>query len=100
MREYIYILKLVPRLYDQKNWTEEDNKIVSEHFIRLKRFCDEGKVVTAGKTDREDIFGFGIVIFKEENEEKAAEFMKDDPAVKYGIMNAEVFPYRTALLHR
>ncbi len=97
MREYIYILKLIPRLHVEQNWTEEENDIVRAHFIRLKKLCDEGKVILAGKTDREDEKGFGIVIFKEENDEKADAFMKEDPTVKLGLMTAEVFPYRIAL---
>ncbi|GGD12859.1 YciI family protein [Pontibacillus salipaludis] len=97
MREYIYILKLIPRLHEEENWTEMDESLVRDHFVRLKEYCDEGKVITAGKTDREDEKGFGIVVFKEENDEKAEEFMKEDPAVKHGIMTAEVFSYRTAL---
>lgn len=97
MREYIYVLKLIPRLHEEKNWTEADEALISEHFVRLKEYCHEGKVITAGKTDREDDKGFGIVVFKEESDDKAGEFMKEDPAVKHGIMTAEVFSYRTAL---
>jgi len=96
LREYIYVLKLIPRLHDEKNWTESEHEIISQHFLRLKKFCEEGIVFTAGKT--EDDKGFGIVIFSAENEEKAIQFMKEDPAVKQGIMNAEVFLYRTALV--
>ena len=97
MREYIYVLKIIPRLHDEKNWSEEDRDIVGQHFFRLKKYCEEGKVILAGKTDRVDEKGFGIVIFKEENDEKAEGFKNDDPAVKFGIMTAEVFPYRIAL---
>lgn len=100
MREYIYVLKLIPRLYDEENWTEEDRDIVRKHFVRLKDFCDEGKVILAGKTDREYEKDFGIVIFLEENDKTAEIFMNEDPAVKYGIMTAEVFPYRIALLKK
>lgn len=96
MREYIYVLKLIPRLHDEKNWTESEHEIISQHFLRLKKYCEEGIVFTAGKT--EDDKGFGIVIFSAENEEEATIFMKEDPAVSHGIMNAEVFPYRTALV--
>ncbi|KUP09417.1 hypothetical protein Q75_00390 [Bacillus coahuilensis p1.1.43] len=97
MREYIYILKLIPRLQDAGNWSEEDQDLVKQHFVRLKEYRDEGKVILAGKTDREDEKGFGIVIFKEASDEEAEVFMKEDPAVKHGIMTAEVFPYRVAL---
>ncbi|MGB4587797.1 MAG: YciI family protein [Clostridiaceae bacterium] len=95
MREYIYFLKLIPRLHDEKNWTKNDDEIINQHFLRLKKSCEDGIVFTAGKT--EDDKGFGIVIFSAENEVKATLFMMEDPAVKFGIMTAEVFPYRTAL---
>lgn len=98
MREYIYVLKLIPRLHEEKNWTKSDEDIISQHFLRLKKFCEEGIVFTAGKTV--DDKGFGIVIFSAENEEEATQFMRDDPAVKLGIMSAELFPYRTALARK
>ena len=98
LREYIYVLKLIPRLHEEKNWTKLEEDIVTLHFQRLKKFCEEGKVFTAGRTDHTDRGGFGIVIFLAENEEKALDFMNEDPAVKEGIMQAELFPYRTALV--
>ncbi|MCA1011541.1 YciI family protein [Halobacillus halophilus] len=97
MREYIYVLKLIPRLYEEKNWTEHDEGLVRQHFARLKGCCEDGKVITAGKTERDDDKGFGIVIFEEENDEKAEMFMNEDPVIKHGIMSGEVFSYRTAL---
>lgn len=57
-------------------------------------------MVTAGKTDAVDEKGFGIVVFLAENDEEAEVFMKEDPAVIMGMMTAEVFPYRTALLKK
>ena len=98
MREYIYVLKLIPKFHDEKNWTENDHEIISRHFLRLKKYCEEGIVLTAGKTDRVDENGFGIVIFQAENDEKAAEFMREDPAVIHNMMTAQVLPYRTALM--
>lgn len=96
LREYIYVLKLIPRLHDEKNWTEIEHEIISQHFLRLKKYCEAGIVFTAGKTV--DDKGFGIVIFSAVSEEEATLFMKEDPAVKHGLMNAELFPYRTALV--
>lgn len=100
LREYIYVLKLIERLHDEKNWTELEEDIVSRHFVRLKKCCEEGKVFTAGRTDHTDRGGFGIVIFHAENEEEALVFMNEDPAVKGGIMKAELFPYRTAMVKK
>jgi len=31
-KQYIYVLKLIPRLLDEKNWTERENQIIQCHF--------------------------------------------------------------------
>ena len=100
MREYMYVLKLKQAYHDEKSWTKVHHKIIEDHFMRLKKQCEEGLVVTAGKTDAVDEKGFGIVVFQVDNEEEAQEFMREDPAVLKGMMTAEVFPYRTALLKK
>jgi hypothetical protein len=33
---FIYVLKLVPRLYDDMKWTKEDNAALDRHFSRLQ----------------------------------------------------------------
>ena len=33
-KQFIYVLKLIPRLLDAKNWTEQDGLIVERHFRR------------------------------------------------------------------
>lgn len=97
MKEYIYILKLIKRLWDEHAWTEDDEHLVSEHFMRLKRDSESGKVLLAGKTDNEDKFSLGLVIFKAENYNDAMDYAESDPAVKGGIMTVECMPYRLAI---
>jgi uncharacterized protein len=96
--EYIYVLKLIPRLHKEENWTTEDEKVVSDHFERLKDYRDRGVVILAGRTLNEEENAFGIVVFEAETDSEAEGFMRKDPAVKDGIMTAELFPYRVALL--
>ena len=36
-KQFIYVLHLVPRLYDNKNWTEEDNAVLERHFARFQQ---------------------------------------------------------------
>ncbi|BCB02813.1 YciI family protein [Bacillus sp. KH172YL63] len=96
--EFIYMLKLIPRLFKEENWTAKDEEIVQRHFSRLKEWTDQGVVTLAGRTLNEEENAFGIVIFEAEGEESARTFMNEDPAVKEGIMTAELFPYRIALL--
>ncbi|MFS0862936.1 YciI family protein [Fredinandcohnia sp. 179-A 10B2 NHS] len=98
--QYIYTLKLIPRLLDERNWTEKENEIVQAHFNQLKRLMEEDKVVLAGRTLNDDESTFGIVILQTNSEAEAREIMEYDPAVKKGIMNAELYPYRVALFNK
>jgi uncharacterized protein YciI len=57
-------------------------------------------VILAGRTLNADESSFGIVIFRAASGEEAQAVMKADPAVQQGVMQAELFPYRVALMGR
>jgi uncharacterized protein len=95
--QFLYKLNLIPSLLDQTNWTDEDNRLVSEHFKQLQELLKEDKLILAGRTTNMDPTTFGIVILQVENEEKARSIMENDPTVKGGIMTAELYPYHVAL---
>jgi uncharacterized protein len=95
--QFIYTLKLIPSLLEEANWTEEDNRLVSEHFERLQDLLKEDKLILAGRTTNMDPTTFGIVILQVEAEEIARSIMENDPTVKGGIMIAELYPYHVAL---
>ena len=97
---YIYILKLIPRLMIESNWSKEDEEIVDRHFKALQELLKEGRLIWAGKTSGLDERTFGIVMVEADSEEKAREIMEADPSVKEGIMNAELFPFDLALLKK
>jgi uncharacterized protein YciI len=96
-QQFIYILKLIPALLDEKNWMAKEEAIVARHFAKLKGLLEEGKLILAGKTVGLDERTFGVVIFEADSEEEARFLMETDPAVEEGIMTAELFPYRVAL---
>lgn len=96
--QFLYQLKLIPSLLDESNWTEKENKIVQHHFEELQDLQKKGKLILAGRTLTMDEHGFGIVILEVESEEEAQTLMENDPAVKEGIMEATLFPYRVALM--
>lgn len=98
-KQYIYTLKLIPSLLDEKNWTDKENEIVSDHFQALQQLQKEDKLILAGRTLNMDQTTFGIVIIVAKSEEEAKVMMKSDPAVKEGIMTAELFPYQVALFN-
>ena len=99
-KQFIYVLKLIPALLDEKNWTEKEEAIVGRHFEKLQGLLEEGKLILAGKTDGLDEKTFGIVILEVDSEEEARSIMENDPTVAEGIMKAELFPYRVALMKR
>ena len=78
--------------------TAEEEKIVGEHFAYLQGLTERGVVILAGRTLNTDESSFGIVIFRAASERAAREVMENDPAVRQGVMEGELFPYRIALV--
>jgi uncharacterized protein len=98
-KQFVYVLKLIPRLLNEKNWTEQDKSIVGKHFRRLQRLHKEGKVILAGRTLNEsDPSQFGVVILEVSSAEEARKIMEEDDAVKERIMTAQLFPFSVALI--
>ena len=98
-KQFIYVLKLTPRLLDAKNWTEQDEQIVGRHFRRLQQLHKEGRVLLAGRTLNEsDPSQFGVVVFEAADEGEARKLMEADDAVKEKIMTAQLFPFSVALI--
>ena len=78
--------------------TAAEADVIQRHFSYLQRLMMAGAVQMAGRTLNTDDSSFGIVIFEAESEEAASEIVQNDPAVQKGVMHAELFPFRTALL--
>ena len=78
--------------------TAEEAEIVAQHFAYLQQLTERGVVVLAGRTLTTDENSFGIAIFCADSEAAAREVMEHDPAVQYRVMQAELYPYRIALM--
>lgn len=100
LKHFLIVLRPVPRLFDEKAWTKEDNAAVGAHFNRLKAAVAEGKVILAGRTTEPLDRTMGLVIFAAPDEAAAREFMNADPCVAQGVMTATLHPYGLALLAR
>ena len=98
-KEFIYVLRLVPRLYADKNWTKEDNGVLERHFARFQEAIKSGQLILAGRTKEPGDKTFGIAIFRASDEAAARAFMEADPAVLGGLMTAELHPFAVALEH-
>jgi len=80
--------------------TEHEAQVLGEHFAYLSELADRGTVLMAGRTLTADDRTFGIAILVASTFAEAETIMNDDPAVKHGVMRAELFPYRVALWSR
>lgn len=96
---FIYMLRLVPRLYDDKNWTKEDNAVVERHLARLQEATKSGQLILAGRTKEQGDKTFGIAIFTAPDEAAARAFMEADPTVSAGLMTAELHPFSVSFEH-
>ena len=97
--EFIYVLRLVPRLYDGKKWTKEDNAAMDRHVIRFQEATKSGQLILAGRTSEPGDKTFGIAIFRASDEAAARAFMKADPTVSAGLMTAELHPFAVGFEH-
>jgi uncharacterized protein YciI len=78
--------------------TDAERDVIARHFAHLERLTDEGVMVLVGRTLTTDERTFGICIFEAASDEDARQIMDDDPAVREGVMSAELFPFRIALI--
>jgi uncharacterized protein YciI len=65
-KQFIYVLRLVPRLHDDKNWTKEDEAVLGRHLTRFKEAIKTGQLILAGRTLDPGDKTFGIAIFEGE----------------------------------
>jgi uncharacterized protein YciI len=96
-RQFIYVLRLVPRLYVDSAWTKEDSAVLQRHFVRFQEAAKSGQLILAGRTSEPGDKTFGIAIFEASDEDVARKFMQEDPAVAGGLMTAELHPFTVAL---
>ena len=95
--QYLYRINPTrPEMLSNKA-TPKEERVISEHFAYLQELTEDGVVILAGRTLNTDESSFGIVIFLTSTGAAARVVMENDPAVKQGVMKAELFPYRVAL---
>ena len=98
MEQFLY--KLMPTRADMlvDGLTDGENEVIESHLAYLSDLKDKGVVKLAGRTTNTDTSGFGVVILETKDEEAAREIMANDPAVSEGVLAAQLFPFRIALM--
>jgi uncharacterized protein YciI len=98
--QFIYVIRPTRPEMLTEGPTPEEQATVADHFAYLQELTERGVVVLAGRTTNDDDSSFGIVVFKADDGDAARRLMESDPAVARGVMSAELFPYRVALMGR
>lgn len=96
--QYLYRIQPTRPVMLIEGATLREQEIIAQHFDYLEALTRQRVLLLAGRTLNTDETSFGIVIFKAEAEAAAREIVNNDPAVKLGVMKAELFPYRIALM--
>jgi len=91
MKSYVLvILKTGPTISDDKEFV---GRCFRGHMDNIGRLVDEGKLVVAGPLGKNDLTYRGIFILNVKTVEEAAEMLQSDPAVKEGLLAAELLPW-------
>ena len=98
MNQWLYRIQPARPAMLTEGPTPEESDAVSRHFNYLKDLTEKGVMILVGRTLNTDVSSFGICIFEAEDESAARTIMEADPAVMAGVMRAELFPYRVALM--
>ena len=98
MNQWLYVLKPSRIGMITEGPTPEESEIVGRHFAHLQDLTAKGVMILMGRTQNNDESTFGICIFEAEDESAARRIMESDPAVGAGVMRAELYPYKIALM--
>jgi uncharacterized protein YciI len=95
----VYIYRIQPTRLEMLSSgpTDREAAVVAQHFEYLKGLTTAGQVLMAGRTLTTDERTFGVVVFTAGSEAAAGEVVAGDPAVRHGVMRAELLPFRVAL---
>ena len=99
LQDYLYKIQPIRHEMLTEGPTEEEKRLVTEHFSFLQGLEEKGVLVLAGRTTNTDNSSFGIVVFRANSDEEAQGIVRADPAVKNMLFRAELYPYRIALLN-
>lgn len=92
MKNYVFvILKTGPKDGDFKG--KERDEAFKGHMANIGRRADEGKLVVAGPFGKNDKGYRGLFIFNVGTVEEAEKLVLTDPAVKAGILIADMTPW-------
>ena len=95
-QQWLYIVRPTrPEMLTQGP-TAEEMATVGRHAAHCDALGKAGVMLMVGRTQTTGPETVGLAVFLAEDEPKARAIMESDPAVKEGVMSAELFPYKIA----
>ena len=98
MNQFAYLLRPRRAKMLTEGPTDDEARLVGEHFAWLQGLLAAGSLKLAGRATDAGERTFGIVVFEAVDMAAAAALMSADPAVRGGVMSAELYPFRIALM--
>jgi uncharacterized protein YciI len=86
-----------PRATFANDATDEENRVIGDHFQYLKRLLAEGKLLIAGPCEDASM---GLAIVECEDEREARNIVAADTAVVARVFSCEAKPYRVSLVRK
>lgn len=99
MMQWLHILKPAGLGRVTEGPTPEEAETVSRHFPSLERLSEKGTMILVGRTQNADENTIGLAIFEAEDESAARKIMENDPAVVGGVLRANLYSHKIALMH-
>lgn len=93
--EYYFVRLIGTRDGWPEDMTDDEQKVMENHFVYLKDLVHKNKVVCAGPV-MDPVFG--LIILQVSSEEEAKEIMEDEPSVVSGVHTYELHPMHLSLL--
>ena len=98
MNQFAYMLRPTRPQMLSDGPTADEARVIGDHFAYLKGLLAAGSLLLAGRATDAGERTFGIANFQAVDSAAAAALMPADPAVREGVMAAELFPFRIALM--
>lgn len=97
MPTYLYRIQPTRGAMLAEGPTPEEARAIGAHFAYLQALAEAGRLFMAGRTLNTDASSFGIALYEARDDDAAQAVLRDDPAVREGVMRGEVLPFRAAL---
>ncbi len=98
LEQFLYVLRPGRPDMLSTGHTEEEMEVIGRHANYLRDLTDQKIVVLAGHTENSGDGTFGLVVLYAESRDSAAQVMGNDPAVKEGVLTAELHDFSIAML--